>query len=51
MHTRRNFLKKLLIVINTLPFVSKVWAKKMPVKKTNNTTSGDLYREGIRVTS
>jgi len=30
--------------MGTLPFVSKAWAKKMPIKKTNNTTSCDLYR-------
>jgi hypothetical protein len=44
MDTRRNFLKKLFIIMGTLPFVSKAWAKKMPIKKTNNTTSCNLYR-------
>ena len=44
MDTRRNFIKKLLIMMSTLPFLNKAWANKLPAKKTGNETSCPLYR-------
>jgi len=44
MQTRRNFLKKFLLLIGTYPFIPRAWANKSTTKITDSNTIGTIYR-------